>query len=278
MKSALPSAVPTAGHDFIVPPALRAGFTRKELQMTDIEKLSDIIRNAKSIVFFGGAGVSTESGLKDYRSADGIYNTAKNYGVPPEEILSHDCVHGNPELFYRFFRDYFITDAKPSYTHKFLAQLEKSGKRVTVVTQNIDGLHQKAGSTHVCELHGNASKFYCVNCLEEYGLEFVENYSENVPRCKRCGGLVRPHVTMYGEMLDNDVIADALNEIATADVMIIGGTSLAVQPAASFVGYFTGEHTVIINKETTAYDRKAELVFHDSLGNVFNQVSKLLYR
>lgn len=244
--------------------------------MTDIEKTAQIIKNAKRIVFFGGAGVSTESGLKDYRSADGIYNTAVNYGLPPEEILSHDCVHGNPELFYRFFRDYFITDAKPSYAHRFLAELEKSGKHVVIVTQNIDGLHQLAGSSHVCELHGNASSFYCVNCGEEYGLEYVKNSKENVPHCEKCKGLVRPHVTMYGEMLDNSVIEDALNEIATADVMLIGGTSLAVQPAASFVGYFNGEHTIIINKEATPYDRRAETVFHDSLGDVFRQLNKLI--
>lgn len=244
--------------------------------MTNIEKFAHIIKSSSRIVFFGGAGVSTESGLKDYRSADGIYNTAKNYGVPPEEILSHDCVYNNSELFYRFFRDYFITDAKPGYTHEFLANLEQSGKRITIVTQNIDGLHQKAGSSHVCELHGNASEFYCVNCMEEYDLDYVKNYKENIPKCKRCGGLVRPHVTMYGEMLDNEVISDALNEISSADVIIIGGTSLAVQPAASFVGYFNGEHTIIINKETTPYDSKAEMVFHDSLGEVFRKVSKLL--
>ncbi len=244
--------------------------------MTDIEKLAIMIKEAKRIVFFGGAGVSTESGLKDYRSADGIYNTAKNYGRPPERILSHDCVLGEPELFYRFFRDYFITDAKPGFTHEFLAKLEKDGKDITIVTQNIDGLHQRAGSKKVCELHGNASEFYCVNCGEEYDLDFVRNCQENVPRCKRCSGLVRPHVTMYGEMLDSDVIERAVSAIANADLLIIGGTSLAVQPAASFVGYFTGAHTVIINKETTPYDKRAELVFHDGLGDVFRQVAKLI--
>lgn len=244
--------------------------------MTDIQRLAEVISSSNKIVFFGGAGVSTESGLKDYRSADGIYNTAVSYGRPPEMILSHDCVLNEPELFYRFFRDYFITDAKPGFTHRFLAGLEKDGKDITVVTQNIDGLHQKAGSKKVCELHGNASRFYCVSCGEEYGLDFVVGCGESVPRCKRCSSLVRPHVTMYGEMLDEGVINAAVSAIAEAELLIIGGTSLAVQPAASFVGYFGGDCTVIINKESTPYDKRAELVFHSGLAEVFGQVAELI--
>ncbi|MDD6021466.1 MAG: NAD-dependent protein deacylase [Oscillospiraceae bacterium] len=244
--------------------------------MTETEKFAKIISDSENIAFFGGAGVSTESGLKDYRSRDGIYNTAVNYGLPPEEILSHGCVLGNPELFYRFFRDYFITDTKPGFTHKALAELEQMGKNVAVITQNIDGLHQRAGSRRVYELHGTASKFYCVNCGEEYDLDYVRNSSQNVPKCEKCSGLVRPRVTMYGEMLDGKVVDAAIRAIANADVLIIGGTSLAVQPAASFVGYFGGEHTIIINKEETPYDSRAELVFHESIGDVFRRVMKIL--
>lgn len=246
------------------------------MEIKDIGKLANILKDTNEIVFFGGAGVSTECGLKDYRSENGIYNTAKNYGMPPEEILSHDCVYENTELFYKFFRDYFICDAKPGFTHKFLAKLENMGKNITIVTQNIDGLHQMAGSHNVCELHGSASEFYCVSCGEEYGIDFIENSKENVPRCKKCSGLVRPKVTMYGEMLDSNVIERAVSAIASAETMIIGGTSLAVQPAASFVRYFSGKHLVIINKETTPYDSMAQIVFHDALADVFSRVEKVM--
>lgn len=239
--------------------------------MTDINKFAEILNASRRIVFFGGAGVSTESGLKDYRSSDGIYNTAKNYGMPPEEILSRRCFEKNPELFYRFFRDYFMSGVEPNITHKALVEIEKSGKSVAVVTQNIDGLHQRAGSREVYELHGTTSRFHCRACGAEYDLEYVKQYKELIPRCK-CGDIIKPHVTLYGEMLDDDVVSGALAAISNADLLIIGGTSLAVQPAASFVRYFNGQNVVVINKESTAYDSAATLVFHDGLGKIFTQV------
>lgn len=243
--------------------------------MTDIESFADYINSAKKIVFFGGAGVSTESGLKDYRSADGIYNTAKNYGMPPEEILSRRCFDKNPELFYRFFRDYFMTGVEPNFTHKALVELERSGKHVAVVTQNIDGLHQLAGSKEVYEPHGTTSRFHCRSCGAEYDLEYVKQYNDVIPRCK-CGAIIKPHVVLYGEMLDDNIVNGALAAISSADLLIIGGTSLAVQPAASFVRYFNGQHVVIINKESTAYDSNASLVFHEGLGKVFTQALERL--
>ncbi len=243
--------------------------------MNKYERFAEMIKNSRKIVFFGGAGVSTESGLKDYRSQDGIYKTAMNYGLPPEQILSHECFFGDTELFYRFYRDYFLVGAQPNVTHKWLAELEKSGKDVTVVTQNIDGLHQKAGSTKVYELHGTTSEYHCVKCGKKYGVECLSGKKPNVPHCD-CGGIIKPDVVLYGEMLDDKVVTGAINAIKNADLMIIGGTSLAVYPAASFVAYFKGDDVVIINNERTFYDDEANLVFNDKLGAVITEVSKLL--
>ncbi len=242
--------------------------------MDQIKALADMIRSARHIVFFGGAGVSTESGMKDYRSKDGIYNTAKNYGYPPERILSHSFFFSHTDIFYDFYREYFLTDAEPNFVHRFLAELEKNGKRVSVVTQNIDGLHQKAGSREVYELHGTTSRLRCCMCGREYGTDAVSG-SSGIPKCE-CGGTLKPLVVLYEEMLDEDVISGAVDVIEHADLMIIGGTSLAVYPAASFVRYFTGDNMVIINKEETPYDDRCDLVFHDSLGDVFRQVSDLI--
>lgn len=236
-----------------------------------IEILKKAVDNAKKIVFFGGAGVSTESGLPDYRSENGIYNTAKNYGLPPEEILSHELFFNDPGLFYRFYRDYFLTDAEPCKAHKVLAVLETMGKDVSIVTQNIDGLHTKAGNSKVYELHGNAEKLYCTVCRKEYGVECLTDSEDTVPRCS-CGGLIKPHVTLYGEMLDDTVVDGAINAIEEADLLIIGGTSLAVYPAASFVRYFRGDTVVIINKSPTPYDDCAELVFHESISDVLGKL------
>lgn len=244
--------------------------------MTDIQRFADMIKNSERIVFFGGAGVSTESGLKDYRSADGIYRTATEYGMPPEQILHVRCFEKNPELFYRFYRDFFMTEVLPNATHNALAALEKMGKRVTIVTQNIDGLHQKAGSSDVCELHGTTSRLYCVGCGKEYTSDYLKQESENVPHCCECGSILKPKVTLYGEMLDEGVVSRSIAAIASAELMIIGGTSLAVQPAASFVRYFRGSHVVIINKEETDYDSNADLVFHEGLGKIFTQALELL--
>lgn len=244
--------------------------------MDKYKRFSDMIKESDRIVFFGGAGVSTESGLKDYRSADGIYKTAKQYGVPPEEILSHDCFFNNTELFYRFYRDYFMEEVQPNATHYALAELEKKGKRVSIVTQNIDGLHQKAGSSEVYELHGTTAKYYCTKCGEEFGMDYLRRRKENVPKCNKCGAIIKPKVVLYGEMLDGDVVDGALKAIEKAELMIIGGTSLAVQPAASFVSYFRGNGIVIINKESTPYDSYATLVFNEGLGGVFGEIMKTL--
>lgn len=241
-----------------------------------IIEFAKLIKESKSIIFFGGAGVSTESGLKDYRSADGIYNTARNYGLPPEELLSHSCIEENPELFYRFYRDYFICNVKPNAAHLALARLEQAGKSVCVVTQNIDGLHQKAGSKKVYELHGSALRYYCMNCKKKFDVDYIVKSSTNIPLCSACSGLVRPDVTLYGEMLDEKVISQAVNAISNAEMMIIAGTSLAVYPAASFVRYFNGDKLVIINKDKTDYDTSADLVFNDRVGEILSQTVKII--
>ena len=237
--------------------------------MDKISEFAELIKKSERIVFFGGAGVSTESGLKDYRSADGIYNTALNYGMPPEEILSHGCFTEDPELFYRFYRDYFVADVEPCAAHKALAELERSGKKISIVTQNIDGLHQAAGSSEVFELHGNASKFYCVSCGKKYGRECLTESSADVPHCE-CGGIIKPVVTLYGEMLDDNTVNGAVRAIEQADLLIIGGTSLGVYPAAGFIRYFGGDRIVMINKEETHFDSRATLVFHESIGEVLS--------
>jgi len=233
-----------------------------------IQQFADIIRNNKKIVFFGGAGVSTESGLKDYRSKDGIYNTYNKYGIPPEEILSIDFFEENPQVFYDFYREYFICNAQPNSAHKAVAQLEKFGKQVTVITQNVDGLHQKAGSTNVLELHGSAERYYCEKCGKDYPKEFIADISKPVPYCEKCGSVVRPFVTLYGEGLNPMVTDRAIHAIWDADVLIIGGTSLTVYPAASFIRYFQGNSVVVINMEKTQSDDWADVVFHEKIGRV----------
>ena len=243
---------------------------------SDIERFADMLKKSSRTVFFGGAGVSTESGLKDYRSKDGIYHTAREYGRSPEEILSSDCFFGDTELFYRFFRDFFMEKAEPNRTHLALARLERSGMDITVVTQNIDGLHQKAGSSKVFELHGTTSSLHCVSCREKYSLDYLSESSANVPRCRSCGNVIKPDVVLYGEQLDDKVVQEALKAISKADLLIIGGTSLAVYPAAGFVHYFGGEDIVIINRESTPFDSAASLVFHESLGDVFDEAMSLL--
>lgn len=235
-----------------------------------IKKFAQLVKESNKIVFFGGAGVSTESGLKDYRSKDGIYHTYNKYGIPPEEILSIDFFWENPETFYDFFREFFISSAQPNKAHKAVAQLEKLGKKVTVVTQNVDGLHQKAGSTRVLELHGSADKYYCDICGEKYDADYVADRSMAVPRCSKCGGIIRTEVVLYGENLDHNVMDSTVRAIWDADMLIIGGTSLTVYPAASFIEYFRGNHLVVINKEQTRSDAAAELVFHDSIGKVMS--------
>ena len=246
--------------------------------MENTEKLANMINECENIVFFGGAGVSTESGVKDYRSQDGLYNTVKEYGVPPEVVLSHSFFFSHTDVFYDFYRKYFIIDVEPNSAHKALAELEKRGKLSAVITQNIDGLHQKAGSKNVIELHGTALEFACTKCRKSaYGREIIAKIKKGgIPLCEECGGIMKPHVVLYEEPLYDGIGENAVRCISKADMLIVGGTSLAVYPAASFVDYFRGKYVVMINKSETSYYKKADLVISDSIGRVFDEVMKLL--
>ena len=215
--------------------------------MTDIERLQDIVDRSHRIVFFGGAGVSTESGLKDFRSEDGLYR--EKYVYPPEYMLSRDCFYRHTEEFFRFYRDKILVGGvKPNAAHYKLAEWEQLGKLIAVVTQNIDGLHQAAGSRAVYELHGSVLKNRCKECGHRYDVEFIKN-SEGIPRCIKCGGVVKPEVVLYGENLDEDTVTGAVRAISAADTLIVAGTSLTVYPAAGLINYFTGENLVVINRE-----------------------------
>lgn len=230
-----------------------------------LEKLKEIINNSKYLVFFGGAGVSTESGVPDFRSVDGLYN--QKYDYPPETILSHTFFMRKTEEFYKFYRDkLLIHNIEPNKAHLSLAKMEKLGILKAVVTQNIDGLHQKAGSKAVYELHGSVHRNYCMKCGKFYDLEQVEN-NELVPRCK-CGGIIKPDVVLYEEGLDDKTVTGAINHIANADTLIIGGTSLAVYPAAGLIRYFNGKNLALINKQKTPMDENCSLVINDSIGKV----------
>ena len=227
------------------------------------------IDDSRSIVFFGGAGVSTESGIPDFRSVDGLYH--QKYDWPPEEILSRSFFDARPGEFYRFYRDKMLClDAQPNAAHKKLAELEAAGKLRSVVTQNIDGLHQLAGSRRVWELHGSVHRNYCMRCKKFYPVEFIKE-STDVPRCP-CGGIVKPDVVLYEESLDSEVLEGALNDIQNADLLIIGGTSLAVYPAASLVRYYRGHRLVLINKSPTPYDSHADLLLAAPIGQVLGQI------
>lgn len=238
--------------------------------MTPQEQLQQWIKDSENIVFFGGAGVSTESGIPDFRSVDGLYN--QKYDEPPETILSHTYFTHRTEEFYRFYRDKMLClDAKPNAAHLKLAELERAGKLKAVVTQNIDGLHQLAGSQTVYELHGSVHRNYCTKCRTFCGVGFVAG-GEGVPRCPVCGGLVKPDVVLYEEGLDQDTVEGAVRAIAQADVLIIGGTSLVVYPAAGLINYYRGNKLVLINRDPTPYDGQADLVIHDSIGKVLGGV------
>lgn len=235
----------------------------------EIEKLQEIIDKSNNIVFFGGAGVSTESGIPDFRSKDGLYHM--KYKFPPEEILSHSFFMDNLDEFYRFYKDKMNSlNVLPNVSHKFLAKLEKAGKLRAVITQNIDGLHTKAGSKNVLELHGTIYKNHCMECGREYSAEYVFN-SEGVPYCE-CGGIIKPDVVLYEEALNDFTVMQAINYIKQADVLIVAGTSLTVYPASGLIRYFRGKHLVIINRDTTDYDNMAELVIHEKLGDVFGKL------
>ena len=238
--------------------------------MSNIEKFLEMVQESDNIVFFGGAGVSTESGIPDFRSVDGLYN--QKYDYPPETILSHTFYMRHTEEFYRFYRDKMLClDAKPNVTHQKLAELEAAGKVKAVITQNIDGLHQKAGSEKVYELHGTIMKNYCMKCGQFYDLDYV-TASEGVPRCEKCGGMVKPDVVLYEECLDDTTISKSVRAIAEADVLIIGGTSLSVYPAAGFIRYFGGRNLVLINMSATPYDSRAALAIHDKVGEVLDKI------
>lgn len=235
-----------------------------------VKQLKEIVDNTDNLVFFGGAGVSTESGIPDFRSTDGLYNM--KYKYPPETIVSHTFFVRRTEEFYEFYKDKMMAlDAKPNKAHYKLAQWEKEGKCRAVVTQNIDGLHQMAGSKKVLELHGSIHRNYCTKCGKFFDAAYVKN-SEGVPRCDTCGGLVKPDVVLYEEGLDSQTISDAVYAISHADVLIIGGTSLAVYPAAGMIDYFRGSHLVLINRSSTPRDSQADLVINDSIGEVFGQL------
>ncbi len=236
----------------------------------EISILKTWIENSDNIVFFGGAGVSTESHIPDFRSVDGLYH--QKYDYPPERILSHSFFLSHSEEFYRFYRDKMIyTDAEPNDAHKILAEWEREGKVKAVITQNIDGLHQKAGSQKVLELHGTVYKNYCMRCGKKYELEWVLE-QEGVPHCN-CGGIIRPDVVLYEEGLDQKVIREAIYFIEQADILIIGGTSLTVYPAAGLIEYYKGNKLVLINKSVTPYDQEADLRIEGSIGEVFRQVN-----
>ena len=239
------------------------------MKLATIEELQKVIDNSKSIVFFGGAGVSTESGIPDFRSVDGLYN--QKYDYPPEEILSHTFFMKKTEEFYRFYRDKMLClDKKPNKAHLKLAELERAGKLSAVVTQNIDGLHQAAGSRRVYELHGSVLRNYCRNCRKFYSAEFIKN-STGVPTCE-CGGIIKPDIVLYEEGLSDSVVTGALNAIQTADTLIIAGTSLTVYPAAGFIRYFRGDTVVLINRDSTPYDSQADLVFRGKVGEVLGEL------
>lgn len=231
--------------------------------------LQQLIDNSHNIVFFGGAGVSTESGIPDFRSVDGLYN--QKYDYPPEEILSHSFFKSHTDYFYNFYRDKMLClDAKPNTAHLKLAELEKAGKLSAVVTQNIDGLHQAAGSKNVFELHGSVHRNYCTECRKLYDAQYMKN-SEGIPKCS-CGGIIKPDVVLYEEGLDDNTVSGALKAISNADCLIVAGTSLNVYPAAGFIRYFDGDYFVLINRDETPADKSADLVIHDKVGKVLSEI------
>ena len=240
--------------------------------MNKLDTLKQWVSESSRIVFFGGAGVSTESGIKDFRSKDGLY--AQKFDYPPETIISHSFYQQNPAYFFRFYRERMLPlGFEPNMTHKVLADWERQGKLLAVVTQNIDGLHQKAGSKRVYELHGSVHRNYCTRCGAFYPGEFIKE-TDGIPYC-RCGGVVKPDVVLYEESLDQRVLEQSVNAIAQADLLIVGGTSLTVYPAAGLLRYYGGSRLVLINRDETPYDSATDLVFHDPIGSIFSQLNDL---
>ena len=242
------------------------------------EQLREYIEESNNIVFFGGAGVSTESGIPDFRSKDGLYNQhdVQFDKYKPEYLLSRECLYNNPKVFYEFYRQKMDTrNIEPNITHKVLAKMEEMGKLKAIVTQNIDGLHQKAGSKNVFEIHGTTQRNYCSKCKMEYHPDFLFNTKDAIPKCE-CGGLIRPNVTLYGENLPNEAVSGAVEAISNADMLIIGGTSLQVYPATHYISYFSGKHLIVINREKiqVLMNKDTDLMIVDSLGNVFSEIEK----
>jgi len=239
------------------------------------DELATIIQNSDNIVFFGGAGVSTESGIPDFRSESGLYKAKTEYGLSPESLLDIDFFEKHPDIFYDYYKKNLIAlEAKPNPAHIFLAKLEEMGKLKAVITQNIDGLHQMAGSKNVYELHGSVRRNKCRWCRKSYSLDYIlnDNNCENgVPQCD-CGGIIKPEVVLYGEMLDDKCIRNSAKAISEADVLIVGGTSLAVYPAAGFVNYFKGDKLVVVNMSATGLDHEADLVIREPIGEVFSKM------
>ena len=235
-----------------------------------IAAFQQMLDESHYIVFFGGAGVSTESGIPDFRSVDGLYH--QQYDYPPETILSHTFYRRNPEEFYRFYKNKMLfLDAKPNMAHKKLAQWEAEGKLKAVITQNIDGLHQAAGSKNVLELHGSVLRNYCEDCGAFYDVDYIKK-AEGAPHCEKCGGMIKPDVVLYEEGLNEDTVQKAIRAISNADLLIIGGTSLVVYPAAGLINYFRGKHLVLVNKSATDRDSEADLLLSASIGEVFGQL------
>lgn len=238
--------------------------------LEELDQLQTWIDESRRVVFFGGAGVSTESGIPDFRSVDGLYN--QKYKYPPETIISRSFFDADPAEFYRFYRDKMLwPDARPNAAHLKLAELERAGKLAAVVTQNIDGLHQAAGSREVLELHGSVHRNFCMKCRAFYGLEDIVK-SAGVPKCPKCGGTIKPDVVLYEEALDQDVMYRAVDYIRKADMLIIGGTSLVVYPAAGLVNYYGGDRLVVVNKSPTPVDMQADLVLAGAIGELFSQI------
>ncbi|SHF09106.1 NAD-dependent protein deacylase [Clostridium fallax] len=241
----------------------------------EIQDLKKIIKENNNIVFFGGAGVSTESNIPDFRSANGLYNKKSGIKYSPEEMLSHSFYLSHMEDFYKFYRKNMIyTEAKPNAAHFALSKLEKLGKLKAIITQNIDGLHQLAGSKNVLELHGSIHRNYCTKCGAFYPLEYITSSKTNIPYCEKCGGVVKPDVVLYEEGLNEKVIGSSLKYISEAHILIVGGTSLVVYPAAGMIRYFRGKKLVLINKSKTQYDDMADLVINDSIGTILSECVK----
>lgn len=240
------------------------------------EEFLKMIDESNNIVFFGGAGVSTESNIPDFRSDKGLYNAQQQYGRSPESLISHSYFMGHMDNFFDYYKENLIyEDAEPNKAHLALAKLEQEGKLKAVVTQNIDGLHEKAGSKNVFPLHGSVARNYCMKCGARYGLDYILDPAHNdgnIPKCEKCGGVVRPDVVLYEEMLDDSVVRGAIDAISAADMLIVGGTSLVVYPAAGMIQYFHGKYLVLINKQATGYDSRADLVIREPIGEVLGEL------